>query len=113
MKRTHEENRKRVCAICLSESGLKSKACRPVSAKQEDLIKQYVCPEYSRHETNFPARICQNCNLILTDYANNKENCHPLSVPDKYVIVVPRNTRSSTDRDCDCRICKVARYYLL
>ena len=109
VKKTHDENRKRICAVCLSESGLKSKAWRGVTDKVEALIKQFVCSDYSRCEANFPAGICKNCDLILTDYAKNKENCRPLSVSDSYVIIVPRSTRSRSDRNCQCRMCHVAR----
>ena len=67
---THDQNRSKVCAVCYCRSG--NKASREVSEKQEKLIKDLVCLEFSRTDSRFPSGICMFCVFSLLDIEKGK-----------------------------------------
>ena len=104
-KKSHEENRAVICAVCYSESGLK--CARKVSVNVEKAIQKFVCQEYCISDPHFPSGICRDCNFILTDWVTGKADPRPLPVAANYDPQLPRNTRSLMQ--CTCRICDTAR----
>ena len=84
---------------------------------QEALIKEFVFSEYNRLDPQYPSGLCLTCYFTLSDHKKKKEspssNKTPraflLPDPETYEVELRRETRSSCDSSCQCKICKLGR----
>ena len=60
--RTHEENRRIVCALCLQKKGA---SVRPLKEDQEEKIKE-LDTSFSVKKNHLPAGICDLCRRALS-----------------------------------------------
>ena len=112
---SHEQCRLKGCAICYCSSG--KKAAKAVTVVQEALIKEFVFSEYNRLDPQYPSGLCLTCYFTLSDHKKKKEspssNKTPraflLPDPETYEVELRRETRSSCDSSCQCKICKLGR----
>ena len=106
--RTHQEALRIVCAACFR----KPKEVRPVSDKFEQLICQFVYKDYSKSNGFHPTVVCVGCQKTLSDIAKNPENPkrHLPKTPKYDELKAPGpETRSSSNTQCVCQICVIAR----
>ena len=101
--RSHDENRKLICCICYSESGLKAE--RNVSKNQEILIKEKVSMNFSLLDHCFPVGLCSKCHRKL-GRVKSGEPASILTVSEHFGSFVPHELRNQR---CQCIICIRAR----
>ena len=104
-KKSHEECRKMVCAVCWCESG--AKATRGVSEAEVTAIREFVVSSYTKADPRFPSGLCKGCHFILREWSIKKENPRPLPVTNNFQAKMSITTRSTTS--CSCTICSLAR----
>lgn len=56
--KTHEENRSKVCVLCLQKVNL-----RPISEKALQIIKDRYIPDIETKNWYYPTRICSYCSF--------------------------------------------------
>ena len=100
--RTHEDCRATCCCICYLEQGIK--VFRQITPNVEALIKEYVDPEYSRHDLNFPTVVCTTCQKALFDRA--RDVVYGLTKSDYFGSKIPR---IPPGQKCECIICHRSR----
>ena len=97
--KSHEENRKYVCLLCLKKSS------RPLTAFQA----QRICELYSTNldvcDSRVPQGLCESCRTALRRKEEGKEVTLP-SLFDFSSIRLRAETRSQV---CDCLLCQIAR----
>lgn len=111
--KSHEENRKKICALCGTKIVLNGKKINSfnVTAKNEELIKKYVNSQYSTQIEKFPSSICNTCRITLIEREQNIVKRSLPSMPNYADLQLRKNTRSlNPDEICKCYICITARY---
>ena len=105
-RRSHEENRKLVCAACgdkcLKEFG--------VTETIEECIKEKVYDRYDRNNSTHPNGICGTCRKNL--FLGKKKAPVPARILGLWSSLnYEMFCRPPTHKDpCDCQICQVARF---
>ena len=100
---THDENRRRVCAVCCNNRGVK--ACREVTEKEQVIIASEVINGYSRKNPYLPSGICKGCAFDLRRLtAGIPVKIH---LPESYDCGLGRQTRSAGW--CTCRWCLLGK----
>ena len=102
----HDECRKLICAICLTEGG--QKCTRTVSENEVILIKQYVSDNYDVNDPKFATGICNSCQRKLIQMPD-KDSKVKLRVSSQFCVTLPPQTRARTQATCECTICTRAR----
>lgn len=102
-KKSHEENRKKVCVICFD----KNKSVRPVTANQENVIQSTILG-YRRSSMNFPSGICNTCRVYICKYGEGYTEHVSVFDYQKNRVIFKR----SDGPNCFCIICLVARLTL-
>ena len=110
----HEECRKLICAICLSESTLK--ATRNVSEYEVKLIKEYVSTSYDPLDPRFASGMCEKCHRKLLKKVPKADQTGDtnvtLHVSSQFCVDLPPQTRAMVNTSaCNCTICQRARMY--
>ena len=72
IKKTHEENRAKVCAVCWNERGFKPS--RQVSDRENQALQDFLFPTYDKNDVRFPRGLCNTDRDILYEWINNKVN---------------------------------------
>ena len=105
----HEECRKLICAVCLSESG--QKANRTVSETVVKLIQDYVSKGYDPKDPRFATGICEKCHHKLQKKPKQPEDrVINLHVSSRFGADLPIQTRGKVNTtSCNCTICERAR----
>lgn len=86
--KTHEENRSKVCVLCLKKVNL-----RIISANVRQIIKVRYIPDLDEKSWYYPTCICSHCSIIIyTSESKGKENQKIELFPYKFNIT--RRTRS-------------------
>ena len=98
----HEVCRKKVCILCYR------KGSNNIGPSDIETIKAHVIDGYDVTNSNFPAGMCNGCQLLLSKKRNNQDIILPLV--DDYNPNRPTNLRSVLT--CTCRICTVAKMKL-
>ena len=101
--RTHEENRKRCCALCFMECCCKK--LQSITSRVEELIRKYVQPDYVQDGIS-PTVICDCCRGALYRNENELDKKYPLNISEHFGVKVPRQTSGP----CDCVTCRRARF---
>ena len=102
--RTHEENRRRCCAICFRESGCKT--LQTITNRVEDLIRKFVKPDYMLDDISSTV-ICGSCRLALEHRNENDEvDKYSLNISEHFGVKVPRQSAGR----CECVMCRRARF---
>lgn len=104
---THNENRKRVCILCLK------KVCRFGCTEVRKIIGDGKVESYinelfkynSSHEW-LPSGICTSCLRKLHRSRNNGEK---MAIPDLSEFENTKENIEPNDRNCQCKICRIAR----
>ena len=102
----HDECRKLICAICLTERG--QKCTRTVSENEVNLIKRYVSDNYDENDPKFATGICNSCHMALIDMPK-KDSKVNLRVSSQFGVPLPIQTRARAQMTCECTICDRAR----
>lgn len=95
--RTHEENRSKVCVLCLKKSNL-----RQISEKTVLLVKNRFLPDIDVRSGYYPKQICCRCSFAINE--NQNVEVH------KYKNFQRVSTRSGML--CKCDVCVAARVTL-
>ena len=69
-KRSHEENRGKVCAICWNERGIKPD--RLMTETKNVALSKFLFPSYNRDDPRFPNGLCNTDRNILLEWINDK-----------------------------------------
>ena len=101
----HEECRKLICAICLTEAG--QKCTRTVSKNEVKLIKEYVSESYNVEDPRFATGICNGCQRKLLKIQTDSKII--IRVSSQFCVQLPIPTRSKVSSNCTCTICTRAR----
>lgn len=101
--RTHEENRRRCCALCFNECCCNK--LQTITSRVEDLIRKFVQPDYMLDDVSSIV-ICNSCRLVLEHRNENEENKYTLNISEHFGVKVPRNKSGK----CDCVMCRRARF---
>jgi hypothetical protein len=106
---THDENREKVCAVCMN------KAKYTITDCVLERIKTYFIENFDIEDPCLPSGICAKCRSDLLDISNGKKDTTIL--PDAYDFseIVPqylRSTRANTNPLCHCHMCDIARQKL-
>lgn len=113
MKRCdHDDNRKKVCALCGRKIifGAKKIEYFRITDNLEKLIQELICSDFSITNPKYPQSVCCNCKKILNE--RDKNNCHRSfkSMPNFNDIVLQKLTRESSEYQmCNCYICLTGR----
>ena len=121
--RTHEENRERVCVLCLNERGeralRKIKKVHPrekepdgwkfAHLSEENLIQRWV-PGYNSSNPLMPCGLCKRCLFLLNDYRDGKTIDHLLLLPEDFRCKgYHAPTRSTEGVICKCNWCELSQ----
>ena len=119
--RTHEQNRRVICALCFEKKGVR------ILTKSQELKIQELDPGFSTLKNFLPTGICNACRIslcvsifiVFTLYclylqnSNSGQNRKPPVCPKYENIKGPAPaTRSSGDQVCGCTVCQAARLNL-
>lgn len=107
----HEENRKKVCAICGRKIvfGSKSANCFNIREVHERLIKKYVNCDFSISDSRFPCNICGTCRITLEEYGKDNFKRTLPAQSNFSDIQLKKKLTSIIDSPCECFICSTAR----
>ena len=98
-KRSHNENRRLICALCLS----KDLKCIPISQKLEEDIKHHSRPEFDLQVYSYPAGLCPYCRGKLFKLKSGEIKERPSSWSCDL-------SHFSSNRDCEsCTVCDMAQ----
>lgn len=86
--KTHEENRCKVCVLCLKKVNL-----RGISETVRGTIKEHFIPDIDLRNWYYPTRICAYCSLIVHNISKKRE-CKQDVVLYQYKYNVKHATRS-------------------
>lgn len=102
----HNENRKKICALCGRKINLGSKnlECFHITAVHEPLIKLFVNKNFSLDDPRFPTAMCTICRLILQQHEKNITS-RPFKTMPNYEDVVLQSQSA-----CNCYICITGRH---
>ena len=104
----HEENREKVCAICIMKAKYK------ITAGVLERIKKYHIENYDLSDSCLPSGICSTCRALLSDIDSGKKSVDCLPDVFDYSVIVPeyrRATRADQNPNCNCKICNVGRQF--
>ena len=121
--RSHEENREKVCVLCLNERG--DKAIRKVMnvhprekepdgwqfkhLSEENIIRRWV-PGFNISNPLMPCGLCKRCIFIVNDTRDGKDVEHELLLPEDFrCIGYHPPTRSVEGVICSCNFCKLGQ----
>ena len=99
----HGKNRQNVCALCLNEHGLKPS--RPVTDKEEEIIRSRIAPNFSLKDEKYAVGLCSTCHTQIWRLHHGTSNLIFIS---KHFGEDPEQspvTRSSSAEKCSCVIC--------
>ena len=102
VKKTHENNRFKTCALCYNESG--SKASRPISERVADIIRRKVDATFELNDPRYGASLCLKCDIDINKLGEEKIEKLRVEVSSKFGERIPR----SGDGACACIICERA-----
>ena len=111
VKGSHEDNRKKVCILCLSKAGSTG---RPLADKLKREIEKSVYLNFFRNEHFLPSSVCNGCRRILE--SQSSENPRPIVPRIRYeplslhLMNLPATTRSHQGQKCSCEICRIASH---
>lgn len=111
----HDENRRKICALCGRKinRGSKSLEFFRITADHELAIKKFLNKSFNLQDPRYPTGVCVTCRLILQEHKKN-ESTHPFkSMPNWEDIILQKSTRSSSalcDSSCNCYICLTASH---
>ena len=102
-KRSHEDNRKVVCLLCMQ----KAKSMRGISSVIHDTIKEHVLEEYDANDPRLPSVVCQTCFTVLHEY---RRGCfrRKIQVFDS-ANLKPLKPTTRSQESCDCTVCEIGR----
>lgn len=103
MKKTHEENRLKVCLLCFG----KVKQAKHINNSLKQTIKDRYLPDYDESNEIYPKVLCGSCYIAL--YRCNKGEKLPKIQVHKYP---DRRINLRTGSHVDCDICRVAQQTL-
>ena len=103
--RTHMQNRKRVCIICMK------KATCNISHLVLERIHTHIekLEQYDPSNPYFPTTICGSCRCSLTDISKGIKNSTLLPK----IFSYERLIISENSTKCNCLICQISRKNLL
>lgn len=114
--RTHDENRGKVCLLCLRKdtriSRLKYSKILP-KGKLESMINKHV--KYNALDNRLPNAICDVCRRKL--YRIEKGSIENVNIPNLKQFFVKkiytRTTQQKPNKLCDCKLCQIANASLI
>jgi len=104
--RSHEENRYRVCLICMEKGDC------PITDAVLRRIRAFFIENYTTNDDCLPAAICSNCRSNLLKIESGVKERGILPEVYDFSLVKPAfeiNTRSVGYTFCECLICQIAR----
>ena len=101
--RTHEDHRRKVCAICYCQNG--SSVKRHVCPTEERIIKKLISGDYSVDNPKFPTGLCGTCRIDI--YKLEKKLIKSIFVSQHFGVNIPIQLRSQGG--CQCVICEIGR----
>lgn len=105
VKRSHDENRHKVCVNCLGKATKIS--CR-ITPKLKPLIVKHVFDGYRQNEDRLPCAICDTCRLALMSLQNpDSKRTLPRKI-DHAQLVDNLVTVDVSSTNCTCEICQSA-----
>ena len=105
VKKSHEQNRFKVCALCYNESG--SKASRPITEHVADIIRRKVDARYELNNPCYGASLCLKCNIDINKLGEDKIEKLRVELSSRFGESIPRGRRGG-DGACACIICERA-----
>lgn len=116
---SHEENRKRVCAVCIKK--IKKGKERTLTQNLKWVIAFHIYPRFHQDEDYLPCSLCTTCQVILLENVDSKTGevsgkpSRPMPNHDYAGLVkemkgLPRQTREQSAKEpkCRCEICTLA-----
>ena len=104
----HKDYRGKLCVVCLKKSSNSLTPNLIGSLRQHTSIFDSISPEDER----VPTGICEKCRNILRSKVSGKGPNKDFDTPSNFSffsdVVLPK-TRSASDNDCNCFICKTAQ----
>lgn len=90
-KADHEENRKKVCAICFKKIILvkSNSSKRLINQLQEELIRKYVNNQFDLNDSKYSKATCTDCPISLNLLKDNKGNFYQ-NIPNFTDIVLEK-----------------------
>lgn len=103
--RSHDENRHRVCAVCMEKGDC------PISHAILERIKKYFIENFDVNDQCIPAAICSNCRSNLQKVDSGQKDTSILPDVFDFSLVKPAFEAQTREQKylCDCIICNVAR----
>ena len=101
---THEERRKRVCAVCLCRLSSKSKDSRHMNAAYQDVLK-IVFEDYDMDSKRYPNGLCNKCRCNLDCLRTGKLNYIPNFTPYGPTAI----NVDELSVECTCHICQITK----
>lgn len=107
-KCNHEENRKKICALCGKKIIFQSKPDHHflLSEKHTDLIKKHINDQFDISNEKFPKSVCSTCRLTLNEYEKGIFKRPLPTMPNYEDLNLAKETRTMI---CNCYICLTAR----
>ncbi len=103
--KTHEENRKSVCCVCMKKSN------DVLTEKVIERIQKRFQQDIDFKDTRVPSGICTTCRIDLATLSTEESDQRTSSpLYDFSSIILPIVLRSSNS-SCNCIICKIARSF--
>ena len=102
---THEENRLKVCVVCMQKGDYK------ITDIVLQRIRQIFIENYDASEQCSPGAICGRCRALLIDIDNGKKNTNALPEVYDFSEIQPflrSSTRCTPNPLCHCKICLIA-----
>lgn len=110
-KCSHEENRKKVCGPCGQKITVGKKKLNHFNITETNykLIRDLTDESYDLHNERYPLSICSSCRKTLSEHNQGVKNRTIRNMPNYADIVLPKVTRSESNLDCECYICRTAQ----
>ena len=97
----HEKCRSGVCVVCYQ------KASRSLSAKEIQLIQEFLIAGYRSSHPDFPNGVCTGCSIMLS----KKRKDPNLVIPIVEDYDPDRKTGLHSVTTCSCKICTTSHCY--
>ena len=109
-RRSHEENSKLVCLICMQK-----KTTRPITNTIQHLITQHWLEGLDFQDLRLPKGVCINCRSELVRRSTGDGRPRNIPDPSKFITLIigkPLTRGEAKDpdsKDCECHVCLIGR----
>ena len=110
----HEKNRQKVCAPCGNKIKITGKNNIEYYSVNNNnyvsLIQKFINKNFTISDSKFPLGICNTCRNTIVEYNNNCFKRSLPSMPNYEDIYLSKETRTESNKICNCYICLRARF---